>query len=98
MHAAQPSGRHERVHVAARSLVLDVIERGYVALVALERLEYRAQLEGSARAARHPMIHFCAVDRIPHDRAVRQIEEPGAQLRRRGSLRERRCRRNHRIE
>ena len=56
-HAREPRGRHDRVHGVLRRLVLEVAERGDVALVLLERRQDRAQLEVGARAARRPAIH-----------------------------------------
>ena len=76
----------------------EVAERGDVALVRLERLQDRTQLEVGARAARRPPVHLRTVRRVAHDRAVRDVEEPHAHLRRRGRLRQRGRRRNHRVE
>src|SRR5262249_3499567 len=73
-------------------------ERSHVALVLLERREDRAQLEIGAGAARGPVVHLLAERRVPQDRAVRDIEEPGAQLRRGRSVRQCRGGRDHRVE
>ena len=97
-HAAEPGRGHDRVHRVLIRLVLEVRERGHVALVLLERREDRAELEIRARAARRPVVHLGTERRIPEDRAVRDIEESRAQLRRGRRGRERGRGRDHRIE
>ena len=67
-HAAQPRGRREAVDAADHRLVLQVAERGDVALVRLERLQDRTQLEVGARPARRPLVHLRAERRVAHDR------------------------------
>ena len=97
-HPAQPGGRRQAVHAAHHRPVLEVAERGDVALVRLERRHDRTQLEVGARAARRPPVHLRAVRRVAHDRAVRDVEESHAQLRCRGRLRQRGRSRDHRIQ
>jgi hypothetical protein len=70
-------------------LVLEAADDRQLTLERLERLEDRRQLEGGALAGRRPLLH---------DRAVRQVQEPHARLRRGGCLREQRARRHHRVE
>ncbi len=67
-------------------------------LVLLERLENWAELEIRAGTARGPVIHLLTVLRVPHDRAVGNIEEARPQLRRGIGLGERGGGRDHRIE
>ena len=94
----QPRGRGQTVDPASHGLVLQVPERGDIALVRLERGEDRAQREVGTRAARRPPVHLRAVRGVAHDRAVRDVEESHAHLRGRGGLRQRSRRRDHGIE
>src|SRR5262249_22022381 len=67
-------------------------------LVLLERLENWAEFEIRAGTARGPAIHGLPMLRVPHDRAVGNIEEARPQLRRGGGLGERGADRDHRVE
>jgi hypothetical protein len=86
------------VHGAKAGPVLEIAERRHQVLVLLERLENWAELEIRAGAARGPAIHLLPMLRVPHDRAVGDIEETHPQLRRGVGLGERGGGRDHRIE
>ena len=67
-------------------------------LVPFERREDLVELEVRARAARRPVVHGGAVGCVPEDRAVRNVEEASAQLRRGSRLGKCRGGGNHRVQ
>ena len=96
--AAEPCRRVNGMNGVRARLVLEVGERGHAMLVAFEGLHDRAQTKIRIRSARRPMVHLGAMGRIPHDRAVRNVEEPDPEPTRRSGLSNRRACRHHRIE
>src|SRR5262249_44946034 len=68
-----------------------------ILLVRLERCQDRTELEIGAGAGRRPLIQCRTVRRVPHDRAVRNIEEARPQLGNRRGLGKSRAGRHHRI-
>src|SRR4029077_3455604 len=73
-------------------------ERSHGVLVLLERLENWAEFEIRAGTARGPAIHGFPMGRVPHDRAMGNIEEARPQLRRGGGLSDRGGGWDHRVE
>ena len=89
-HATEPGARVERMHRRGDGrLVLEPADDRQLLLERLEGLEDRRQLEARALGGRRPVLH---------DRAVREIHEAHARLRRRGGAGQHRPRRNHRVE
>ena len=87
--AREPRARRDRVCRPVGVLVLEARYDRELVLEWLERLEDLRQIEFGAFLGRRPLVH---------DRAVREIDEAHPRERLRGGLRERRTRRDHRIE
>ena len=88
-HDSQVPGTSACTGAALAGLVVEAADDGQLLLERLERLEDRRQLEVRALGRRRPLLH---------DRAVREVDEAHARLRRRGGLRQRGARRNHRVQ
>ena len=97
-HAGKPGCRIERVHRTHGGAVLDVLEGGDVFLEGIQRRDGLPELEVRALAGGGPDVDFLAIDRVVHDGAVRQVEEPRAGLRCGRGLRQRRACRHHGVE
>ena len=95
---AEPRGGRKRMHRTRGGGILQVPERRHVLLVRLQRRKDRTEREGGTGTGRRPPVQRRTVRRIPHDRAVGNIEESGPQFRNRRGLGERRAGRHHRIQ